>query len=332
MNPKDLRIIFLGTPGFAACSLEKLLNEKYNVVAVVTAPDKPSGRGLQLQQSEVKQMALKFNVPVLQPEKLKSPEFIEELRAFNPDLGIVVAFRMLPEVVWSMPKLGTFNLHGSLLPQYRGAAPINRAVMNGEVKTGVTTFFLKQEIDTGNIIFREEIPIGKNETAGELHDKMMVVGANLVTKTVDAIAAGTVQPAEQQSLVITGETLKEAPKLFRENTKIDWSRPGQEIVNHIRGLNPFPAAWTEMIHGDEIIPLKIYVAEFIPDTSKRHIMNFAEWKRKNSGIGYSSSNLLEVLVSDGTIAIKEIQAPGKKRMSTADFLRGFRINNELRFN
>lgn len=317
MDPKSLRIIFLGTPGFAACSLEKLLSEKYNVVAVITAPDKPSGRGLQLQQSEVKQMALKYNVPVLQPEKLKSPEFIAELQALQPDLGIVVAFRMLPEVVWSMPKFGTFNLHGSLLPQYRGAAPINRAIMNGETKTGVTTFLLKQEIDTGNIIFREEIPIEATETAGQLHDKMMVIGAELVAKTVDAIAEGKALPQDQHAFIAAGEVLKEAPKLFRENTKIDWNANGKAIVDHIRGLNPFPTAWTEMIHGEERIPLKVYVAEFR--------------QNDHSGEIGTSNQELHVTVRDGIVVIKEIQAPGKKRMSVSDFLRGFRVNHDLRF-
>lgn len=307
----------MGTPGFAACSLEKLLSEKYNVVAVVTAPDKPSGRGLQMQQSEVKQMALKYNVPVLQPEKLKSPEFIAELQQLQPDLGIVVAFRMLPEVVWSMPKYGTFNLHGSLLPQYRGAAPINRAIMNGETKTGVTTFLLKQEIDTGNILFREEIPIEPAETAGQLHDKMMVIGAELVVKTVDAIAEGKVQPRNQEEFVAKGEILKDAPKLFRENTKIDWNASGKSIVDHIRGLNPFPAAWTELVHGKERIPIKVYVAEF-------------QQKNPAGAIGTSTQDL-QVNVRDGIVAIKEIQAPGKKRMSVTDFLRGFRISSELFF-
>lgn len=315
MEPKSLRIIFLGTPGFAACSLEKLLTENYNVVAVVTAPDKPSGRGLQMQQSEVKQLAVKYNVPVLQPEKLKAPEFIEQLKSFNPELMIVVAFRMLPEVVWSMPKHGTFNLHGSLLPQYRGAAPINRAIMNGETKTGVTTFLLKQEIDTGNIIFREEIPIGPTETAGELHDRMMVIGAALVTRTVDAIATGNAHPQDQHSFVREGETLKDAPKLFRDNTKINWQLPGKQIVDHIRGLNPFPTAWTELVHGDERIPIKVYRAEFTSGS-------------KNATIG-SVNGKLEVQVADGIVAIKEIQAPGKKRMSADEFLRGFRITAEL---
>lgn len=317
MNPKSLRIVFLGTPGFAACSLEKLLTDKYNIVAVVTAPDKPSGRGLQMQQSEVKQMALKYNVPVLQPEKLKSPEFITELQKMQPDLGIVVAFRMLPEVVWSMPKHGTFNLHGSLLPQYRGAAPINRAIMNGEVKTGVTTFLLKQEIDTGNIIFREEIAIGTNETAGELHDRMMIIGAELVAKTVDAIAEGKIQAKDQNALVSAGEILKDAPKLFRENTKIDWNTSGKSIIDHIRGLNPFPTAWTELVHGEERIPIKVYVAEF--------------QQKNNSGAIGTSNHELQVNVRDGVVVIKEIQAPGKKRMSVTDFLRGFRVNHDLRF-
>ena len=318
VNSKQLRIVFLGTPGFAACSLEKLVNDGYNVVAVVTAPDKPSGRGLQVHQSEVKQVAVKHNLPVLQPEKLKAPEFIEELRGYAPDLMIVVAFRMLPEVVWSMPPMGTFNLHGSLLPQYRGAAPINRAIMNGETKTGVTTFFLKQEIDTGNILLREEIAIGPKETAGELHDRMMVIGAALVAKTVDAIAAGNLEPKDQRSFVQPGEVLKEAPKLFRENTKIDWNRSCEEIVNHIRGLNPFPTAWTELIHGDERIPVKIYRAE-----CARGVTNHPPG---------TSSGPLHVCAHDGVVMIQELQMPGKKRVSTGEFMNGLRMDvDNLRF-
>lgn len=319
MDPKSIRIIFLGTPGFAACSLEKLINEKYNVVAVVTAPDKPAGRGLQLHQSEVKQLAVKHNIPVLQPEKLKSPEFLEQLREFNPDLMIVVAFRMLPEAVWSLPPMGTFNLHGSLLPQYRGAAPINRAIMNGEKVTGVTTFLLKHEIDTGNILFREEIPIGESETAGELHDRMMHIGAELVTKTVDAITTGNVQPKDQQSFIQPGEVLHDAPKLFRETCKIDWKRHGKEIFNHVRGLNPFPTAWSDLHNGNDVpIPIKIFSCRFI--------------EGKPQGNPGSSNEKLEVSVIGGTIAIGEIQAPGKKRMPVSDFIRGFPINPGAYFN
>jgi methionyl-tRNA formyltransferase len=303
----------MGTPGFAVASLEKLVNEKYNVVAVVTVPDKPAGRGQKLQESEVKQFAVKNNIPVLQPEKLKAPEFLEQLKSFQPDLQIVVAFRMLPDVVWQFPPLGTFNLHGSLLPQYRGAAPINRAVMNGETQTGVTTFFLQHEIDTGNIIFRESFPIGKNETAGEVHDRMMVIGANLVTKTVNAIASGNVPQTAQSSLVKPGEEIKPAPKIFREDCKINWEVPGKKIHDHIRGLSPYPAAWTELHRADgELILLKFYKSEFI---SVNH-----DYK-----VG-SVISKLEVAVKDGIVKILEVQAPGKKKISSEEFLRGFRFN------
>lgn len=318
MDPKSVRIIFLGTPGFAACSLEKLINEKYNVVAVVTAVDKPAGRGQKLQQSEVKQLAVKFNIPVLQPEKLKSPDFLEQLRELKPDLMIVVAFRMLPEAIWSMPRMGTFNLHGSLLPQYRGAAPINRAIMNGERITGVTTFLLRHEVDTGSVLFREEIPIGDNETAGELHDRMMHVGAELVTKTVDALVRHEIEPTDQQSFIRPGEILHDAPKIFRETCKINWNSTGMEIYNHIRGLNPFPAAWSNLFNGDsEPIPIKIYRCGFIEGIPQ--------------GSPGTTNEKLEVQVSNGVIVIEEIQAPGKKRMHVSEFLRGFRINNGAHF-
>ena len=318
MNGKQLRIVFMGTPGFAACSLEKLLSEQYNVVAVITAPDKPSGRGLQVQQSEVKQVALKYGIPVLQPDRLKSPEFVEQLKSYNPDLGIVVAFRMLPEVVWSMPKMGTFNLHGSLLPQYRGAAPINRAIMNGEKKTGVTTFLLKQEIDTGNILFREEIPIGAKETAGELHDRMMVIGANLVLRTVDALAEGSVQARNQHEFIGAGEILKDAPKLFRENTKINWKSTCEEIFNHVRGLSPYPGAWTNLYNGSETaIPVKIFSCDF----------DYGE-ERRSPG---TTDSRLDVAAYQGCVTINELQAPGKKRMSANDFLLGFRIHPDAKF-
>jgi methionyl-tRNA formyltransferase len=305
----------MGTPGFAVASLEKLVNENYNVVAVVTVPDKPAGRGQKLQESEVKQFAVQHNIPVLQPEKLKSPEFIEQLKSFQPDLQIVVAFRMLPEIVWQLPPLGTFNLHGSLLPQYRGAAPINRAVMNGEKKTGVTTFFLQHQIDTGNIIFREEIPIGENETAGEVHDRMMLVGAGLVAKTVDAIIARNYPEIPQSSLVKPGETIHEAPKIFREDCKINWEWPGKKIHDHIRGLSPYPAAWTNLHRADgEIILLKIYRSEFIPS--------------QNSFSAGSIHENFNVATQDGMIRVLEVLAPGKKKMPAADFLRGFSLTKE----
>jgi methionyl-tRNA formyltransferase len=305
----------MGTPGFAVASLEKLVNEKYNVVAVVTVPDKPAGRGQKLQESEVKQFAVQHHIPVLQPEKLKSPEFLEQLKSFQPDLQIVVAFRMLPEVVWQLPPLGTFNLHGSLLPQYRGAAPINRAVMNGETKTGVTTFFLQHQIDTGNIIFREEIPIGENETAGEVHDRMMLVGAKLVAQTVDAIAEKNYKVIPQSAFISEGEAIHEAPKIFRDDCKINWELPGKKIHDHIRGLSPYPAAWTNLISpGEEAIMLKIYRSEFLPSTHS-----------------HKAGTVLEnftVAVNGGMIRVLEIQAPGKKKMGVADFLRGFPVKKD----
>lgn len=317
-DPKSVRIVFLGTPGFAACSLEKLIAEKYNVVGVITAPDRPAGRGQQLQQSEVKQTAVQHNIPVLQPEKLKAPDFLEELNQLNPDLMIVVAFRMLPEIVWSLPKMGTFNLHGSLLPQYRGAAPINWTIMNGEKQTGVTTFMLQQEIDTGKILMRSEILIGENETAGELHDRMMVVGANLVIATVDAIANNAIEPVDQSKLISSGIELKDAPKIFRETCKIDWSWSGERIRNHVRGLNPFPSAWTGLAREDgTVIPLKVFACRF-------------EKKSNDLPIG-TTNELLQIHVCDGIIHIEEVQAPGKKKLLVSEFLKGFRIYNSDRF-
>ncbi len=317
-DPKSVRIVFLGTPGFAACSLEKLIAEKYNIVGVITAPDRPGGRGQQLQQSEVKQTAVQHNIPVLQPEKLKAPDFLEELNQLNPELMIVVAFRMLPEIVWSLPKMGTFNLHGSLLPQYRGAAPINWAIMNGEKKTGVTTFMLQQEIDTGKILMRSEILIRENETSGELHDRMMVVGANLVVATVDAIANNAIEPVDQSRLISSEIELKDAPKIFRETCKIDWSWSGERIRNHVRGLNPFPSAWTGLAREDgTVIPLKVLACRF-------------EKKSNELPIG-TTNELLQIHVCDGIIHIEEVQAPGKKKLLVSEFLKGFRIYSSDRF-
>ena len=301
----------MGTPEFAVASLRKLVNEKYNVVAVVTVPDKPAGRGKQIQESDVKKYAVEKNIPVLQPEKLKSPEFIEQLKSFRPDLQIVVAFRMLPEIVWQLPPLGTFNLHGSLLPQYRGAAPINRAVMNGEIKTGVTTFFLQHEIDTGNIIYREEIAIGESDNAGTVHDKLMNVGAELVVKTVNAIGEGNYPRISQSNFFKSGEEIKSAPKIFREDCKIDWNWPGEKIKNHIRGLSPYPAAWTQL-QNENPVDVKIYSAEFISG--------------KNNLSPGTIMEKFDIAVGDGIISVKELQIPGKKKMNVEEFLRGYKIN------
>ncbi len=317
VNPKTLRIIFMGTPEFAVASLRKLVEEKYNVVAVVTVPDKPAGRGQKIQESDVKKFAVEKNITVLQPEKLKSPEFIEELKSFQPDLQIVVAFRMLPEIVWQLPRMGTFNLHGSLLPQYRGAAPINRAIMNGEKKTGVTTFFLQHEIDTGNIIFREEIEIGQDESAGDIHDRLMHVGADLVLKTVNAIADENYPQIPQSDFLNAGEGINFAPKIFRDDCKINWSWSGEKIHNHIRGLSPYPAAWMEFIPkspggNQESVVWKIYKAKFIPGVD-----SISEENKKGK---------LFFPTNDGWIEILELQIPGKKKMNVAEFLRGNKID------
>lgn len=318
MNSKHIRIIFLGTPEFAAHSLESLAADGYNIVAAVTAPDKPAGRGQQIQKSAVKISGEKYNIPVLQPEKLKSQEFIDQLRKLNPDLMIVVAFRMLPEVVWNMPKMGTFNLHASLLPDYRGAAPINWAIINGETKTGITTFFLRHEIDTGNIIFQEEIEIGENENAGSLHDRMMIAGAGLIRKTVDAIAAGNAPSIDQRSLIKEGKLPKEAPKLFRETSRINWSDDGNSIRNHIRGLSPYPGAWTEMKNGEEpAVAVKIFSAKF---SNANHQLP----------IGTVTDDF-SVAVKNGWIQVEEIQVPGKKRLNISEFLKGFKKNATLQF-
>lgn len=299
----------MGTPGFAAGVLEKLITEKYKVVAVITAPDKPAGRGKKLNESEVKQLAEKNNIPVLQPEKLRSSDFLDELKNLKPDLGIVVAFRMLPAVVWQLPPMGTFNLHASLLPQYRGAAPINRAIMNGEKKTGITTFFLQQEIDAGNIIFREEMEIAPDETAGQLHDRMMHSGSELVVRTINAITNGNA-PREKQ-IVPQNSKLNEAPKIFRNDCRIDWTATGKKIHDHVRGLSPYPGAWTTFETKDaELMEMKILRTKFIP--------------------GELRSDFPHVKTADGNILIEELQVAGKKRMSAAEFMNGYAVN-EIRF-
>lgn len=312
MTGKDLRIVFMGTPEFAVASLKALVENDYNIVGVVTAPDRPSGRGQKMHQSDVKQYAISCGLPVLQPEKLKDENFLEALKSLNHDIQIIVAFRMLPEVVWKMPPMGTFNLHGSLLPHYRGAAPLNRAIINGDKETGVTTFLLKQEIDTGNILFQEKIQIGPEETIGELHDALMGIGANLVLKTVDALAEGNVSPLAQDILVIDPERLH-APKIFKENCLIDWGKPGIVINNLIRGLNPYPAAWTNFQRSGSETGVKIFKASF----------EQAGHECKPGEIQSDNKKFLKIACLDGFLHILDLQLAGKKRMEIAEFLRGF---------
>jgi methionyl-tRNA formyltransferase len=318
---RQLRIVYMGTPGFAVEPLKALLDAGCTIVGVITALDKPAGRGQQLQPSEVKTFALSRNLTILQPEKLKNADFLAELKALNADLQIVVAFRMLPEVVWNMPRMGTFNLHASLLPRYRGAAPINRAIMNGDTETGVTTFFLQQEIDTGNIAFREAVPIGATETAGQLHDKLMHLGAALVVKTVNAAAEGNCPKIPQQQFIKPGEQLPDAPKLFREDGQINWQAAPEQIINQIRGLSPYPAAWTEL-HTETAPPLgvKIYNARF---ESAEHT--------SEPGTAVCAGAMLKAAVKGGYIVIEELQAAGKKRMPVTDFLRGYRFPEKASF-
>lgn len=325
---RSLRIVFMGTPEFAVASLDALVKAKCNIVGVITAPDKPAGRGMKMTESAVKKYAIKNDLNILLPEKLKSPEFLEKLRSLSADLQIVVAFRMLPEVVWNMPAMGTINLHGSLLPQYRGAAPINWAVINGETVTGVTTFKLKQEIDTGDILLQESFPIEESETAGEVHDKMKEIGARVLVETVKGIADGTLQEKPQQNMLnaesimqdlnteqsassTESPLLKHAPKIFSQTCNINWHKPINEIYNLIRGLSPFPSAFTEL--GDKT--LKIFSSEKEPSlpTSKP-----GRWE--SDGKTY-----LKFAATDGYILLKDVQLEGKKRMLIEDFLRGYRF-------
>ncbi len=304
---KDLRIVFLGTPDFAAASLRKLVESAINVVAVITAPDKPKGRGKKLGTSAVKEYALEVGLPILQPTNLKSPEFIEELKSFKADLQIVVAFRMLPVAVWNMPPIGTFNLHASLLPQYRGAAPINWAIINGEKETGVTTFFLKHEIDTGEIIFQETEPILEDDNVGTLYSKLMNKGADLVLKTVEVIASGSYPQSPQN----TNQELRAAPKIFKEDCKIDWNQPADEVRNFIRGLSPYPGAWT--MHDSKV--LKVFETDLTTSGSI------------GAGRFESEKNTLLVGCADKNLKVTELQLEGKKRMTSEVFLRGYNINS-----
>lgn len=321
MEKKDLRIVYMGTPDFAVEPLRKLVEGGYNIVGCITMPDKPAGRGHKIQFSPVKEYAIEKNIPLLQPEKLKDEDFQSDLKAWNADLQIVVAFRMLPESVWNMPRLGTFNLHASLLPQYRGAAPINWAVINGEKETGVTTFFLTHDIDTGNIILQEKIKIEESDNVGTVHDKLMTIGADLVTQTVDKILDGSISTTQQSMLYKSEAELKPAPKIFKETCKIDFSQPANQIHNLVRGLSPYPAAWCELVSKKgESTPVKIFETEVISSESKEAPGSFTFDKKQ-----------INVQTGEGTIRIKSIQYPGKKRLSAEEFLRGFRMEETEKF-
>ena len=320
MKAKDLRIVFMGTPEFASTSLRRLVAEGYNIVAVVTTPDKPAGRGQKMHESDVKLTAKELGLPILQPEKLRDEAFLNELRALQPDLGIVIAFRMLPEVVWAMPQLGTFNLHASLLPEYRGAAPINWAIINGDKRTGVTTFLLNHEIDKGAIIEQEAVDILDEDNIGTLYDKLMNIGAELVLKTVDKVAEGGYEVIEQMH--IDESTLRPAPKIFKDDCVIKWNKRGEDIVNLVRGLSPYPAAWTYIYKdGAECGTAKIFKVRFEADNREGSAGRVVTDGRSYFG----------VRCADGVVYIEELQMAGKKRMAIKDLLLGWRDAVEVTF-
>lgn len=308
---KELRIIFMGTPDFAVATLAQLVEANYNIVGVITAPDRPAGRGRKLQQSAVKKYAVEKSLNILQPTNLKNEAFLSVLKDLEANLQIIVAFRMLPKVVWSMPKYGTFNLHASLLPHYRGAAPINWAIINGEVETGATTFFIDDKIDTGEIILQEKIAIDTKETAGELHDRLMLMGAKLVHKTVQEIKNETISSSKQENT----EELKLAYKIHKETCEVDWSKSITSIYNHIRGLSPYPASWATLQNGDESLFLKIYSAS----------KEIEEHNHKAGKVVFDKKEM-KVAVDKGYIKLLEIQLPGKRKMKTSDVLNGIKLN------
>jgi len=328
MNKKDFRIVFMGTPEFAVASLEKLQQDGYSIGAVVTAPDKPAGRGKKLQTSAVKQFAEANGLKVLQPEKLKAEDFLNELTALKADLFVVVAFRMLPEVVWNMPPKGTINLHASLLPQYRGAAPINRAVMNGETETGLSTFFLTHEIDTGNVIAQIKLPIGFSDNAGDMHDRMMLAGAGLLSETVERIMNDNYEALPQTEEKGAENDLKKAPKIFKEDCLINWHQSGQIIYNQIRGLSPYPAAFTEIQSPEiETYQLKIFSSTFeLFDTDNESVLK----PMPPGSIVIADRKNMRIAAQDGWISVKEVQQSGRKRMSVGDYLRGLTICSGLK--
>lgn len=313
-----MKIVFFGTPEFAVASLDAIIKAGHEVAAVVTMPDKPAGRGHHMFQSPVKVYAVEYGIPVLQPVRLKDENFIKQLQAINAPLFVVIAFRMLPEVVWQMPPLGTFNLHGSLLPKYRGAAPINWAVMNGETETGVTTFFLQHEIDTGDIIDRVSLQIGPDENVGSVHDRLMALGASLTVKTVEAIEAGTLTTTPQKELTGHQEPTP-APKIFKETCRIDWSREARAVHNHVRGLSPYPAAWSML----DSAMIKIFATNLNPEGAPSNL--------GTSSYVVINGTRLFVGCSDKAIEVLEVQPQGKRRMTTADYLRGARIPAEGQF-
>ena len=317
---KTKKIIFYGTPEIAAYQLEQLHKNNYNIIAVVTQPDKPSGRGLKVNESAVKKYAVEQGLPILQPEKLRDEEFLAALKALDIDLGIVIAFRMLPEVVWAMPKYGTFNLHASLLPQYRGAAPINWAIINGEKQTGITTFLLNHEIDKGAIIEQQAVDILPEDNIGSLYDKLMHCGAGLVLRTVDKIAEGGYETIEQMH--VDENTLRPAPKIFKEDGRVDWSRNVVDIHNLVRGLSPYPAAWSPIFkNGEECGSLKIFTTHIEPAE-----INVAPGSVKSDGKSY-----VAIAASDGWVYLDEVQMAGKRRMAIKELLLGWRDVSEVSF-
>lgn len=313
---KEERIVFFGTPGFASHQLQYLIDNNMPVVGVVTTPDRPQGRGRKLQPCAVKEVALANNLPVLEPNNLKAPEFQVQLQALKPTLQIVVAFRMLPKSVWDYPKRGTLNLHASYLPQYRGAAPINRCIMDGASETGISTFLLQHEIDTGNVLLRTKVPIDKTETAGSLHDKLMNTGAPLLLNTIEKLVEGSIEAIPQATLLKEGETIQHAPKIFKEDCRIDFNQEPEIVCNHIRGLSPYPGAFTPVLHNGKDSQLKIWMA--IPNKTGHNIA---------VGSLQENSGKLLIGVKNGAISVEKLQLSGKQSMKTGDFLRGIQLKS-----
>ncbi len=319
MTKEDLKIVFMGTPEFAVASLKALVDNNFNIVGVITMPDKPAGRGYKIQYSAVKQYALEQNLPLLQPTNLKDETFLEQLRNLKADLQIVVAFRMLPEIVWNMPRLGTFNLHASLLPKYRGAAPINWSIINGDKETGITTFFLTHDIDTGKIIYQEKVEILPDDNAETLYDKLMAKGAKLVLKTTDAIINDSIETIEQEKLISNEQDILPAPKIFKETCRIDWNQTSENINNFVRGLSPYPAAWS-MLHTDnEPVSVKIFSIAIETD-------NLTPGKILTDNKSY-----LKVGTNNGAISIQDLQLAGKKRIKISNFLNGYKFGENAYF-